>query len=77
MSILNLDDQDWRQCQVFLPFAPYTISTITSGSLGILVPFVIFLIAMFNVFHDTWMSNFHADSMPSSKGVIFIGEDPN
>jgi hypothetical protein len=56
-------------CPVLLPLGAITISPIMSASMGILVPFVLFVIAQFVFLYRMWDANARDDDNPSSSSA--------
>jgi hypothetical protein len=53
-----LDINTWDHvCPVLLPVGASTMSTVFSASMGILVPFAIFVVAFFVYLHGLWVGN--------------------
>jgi hypothetical protein len=59
LVFLNLDSaQMWDPaCPVLLPLGAITISPIISASMGVLIPFLIFVIAQFWYLYGIWYAN--------------------
>ena len=65
MSVqLNLDSW-YGACPVVLPLGASTISSVYTGSIGILVPFIFFVLAMFSFLHTMWLNNTYGSETPS------------
>lgn len=68
-ATLNLDAIDWTPaCPVLLPFGGVTIAPLLSASLGVFLPFVLFVLALFYNFYGVWRSNASGASSSWSTG---------
>jgi hypothetical protein len=54
-------------CPVLLPLGPITIAPIMSASMGVLVPFILFVLAQFAFLYRMWDANARDD--PSSSAM--------
>jgi len=62
--IMDLASWD-RACPVLLPLGSPTMSSVFIASIGIFIPFVGFVIALFMYLHTLWMGNAEADTAPA------------
>ena len=66
-----LDINTWdHACPVLLPLDAPTMSTVFIASVGILVPFSIFVLAFFLYLHELWVGNASATGDAASGGDI-------
>ena len=54
---------------VLLPVGPLTTSSVLSASMGVFIPFLLFLIAFFNYLYSLWNSNNAADLLGGGKNA--------
>ena len=68
-QLLDLNTWD-RVSPVLLPLDPPTMVTVFTASLGVLMPFAIFVVALFSYLHTLWLLNASGDSDDNSYSAL-------